>query len=242
MRAAAAAIADRVPFLPGTGSGRMDETLELTAEAQRLGAAGALVVCPYYARPQQDGLFDWYSTVARQFPDLPILVYNVPVRSAVDIAPETVARLRRAHENIVGIKETTREFEHVSRVLNDCGRDFIALSGIELLCYPMLALGGRGHLSCVGNFAPRPVAELYDAFSAGDHERARELHYDLHQLVDAAFVATNPVPAKWIMHRVGILPSAFVRAPLAALTHQQEERVMQLLSGSPHVAELAVRA
>jgi 4-hydroxy-tetrahydrodipicolinate synthase len=242
MRAAAAAIADRVPFLPGTGSGRMDETLELTAEAQRLGAAGALVVCPYYARPQQDGLFAWYSTVAQNFPDLPILVYNVPVRSAVDIAPETVGRLRRGHENIVGIKETTREFEHVSRVLNECGRDFIALSGIELLCYPMLALGGRGHLSCVGNFAPRPVAELYDAFSAGDHHRARELHYDLHALVDAAFVATNPVPVKWVMHRVGILPSPFVRPPLAPLTDLQQERVTQLLSGSPHVAELAVRA
>jgi 4-hydroxy-tetrahydrodipicolinate synthase len=242
MRAAAAAIADRVPFLPGTGSGRIDETLELTAEAQRLGAAGALVVCPYYARPQQDGLFQWYSTVARHFPGLPILVYNVPVRSAVDIAPETVGRLRRAHENIVGIKETTREFEHVSRVLNECGRDFIALSGIELLCYPMLVLGGRGHLSCVGNFAPRPVAELYDAFSAGDHERARELHYDLHALVDAGFVATNPVPAKWVMHRMGILPSPVVRAPLALLTPQQEERVMNLLVGSPYVAELTVRA
>jgi 4-hydroxy-tetrahydrodipicolinate synthase len=242
MRAAAAAIGDRVPFLPGTGSARLDETLELTAEAQRLGAAGALVVCPYYARPQQDGLFAWYSTIARHFPELPILVYNVPVRSATDIAPETVGRLRRAHENIVGIKETTREFEHVSRVLNECGRDFIALSGIELLCYPMLALGGRGHLSCVGNFAPEPVAELYDAFSAGDQDRARELHYDLHSLVDAAFVATNPVAAKWVMHRIGVLPCPLVRPPLAPLTPEQEERVTELLAGSPHVRELTVRS
>ena len=112
--------------------------------AAALGASGALVVAPYYARPQQAGLVAWYSRVASEFPDLPIIVYNVPIRSAVDIAPRDRRRLRRLHENIVGIKETTRDFEHVSYVLNECGSDFIALSGIELLCYPMLALGGRG--------------------------------------------------------------------------------------------------
>jgi len=235
MRAAAAAIDGRCPFLPGTGTALMDETLELTAEAQRLGAAAALVVAPYYARPQQEGLFRWYSRVASELPDLPIVVYNVPVRAAVDIAPETVGRLRRAHDNIVGIKETTRDFEHVSYVLDEAGTDFIALSGIELLCYPMLALGGAGHLSCVGNFAPRPVAELYDAFVAGDHERARRLHYDLHPLVDAAFAETNPVPAKWIMHELGLLPSAFAREPLAPLGDAARERVRALLAASPHV-------
>jgi 4-hydroxy-tetrahydrodipicolinate synthase len=231
MRAAAAAIDGRVPFLPGTGSALMAETLELTAEAERLGASGALVVTPYYGRPQQQGLFDWYARVASEFPSFPLLVYNVPVRAAVDIAPATVARLARAFDNIVGIKETTRDFEHVSYVLDECGRDFIALSGIELLCYPMLTLGGRGHLSCVGNFAPRVVAELYDAFAAGDHERARELHYALHPLVDAAFAETNPVPAKWIMERDGRLPSAFARPPLAPLSEAARERVTALLAG-----------
>ena len=157
MRAAAEAIDNRVPFLPGTGSALMAETLTLTAEAERLGAAAALVVTPYYSRAQQDGLFRWYSRVASEFPDLPIIVYNVPIRAAVEIAPPTVGRLRRAHENIVGIKETTHDFEHVSYVLNEAGSDFIALSGIELLCYPMLCLGGRGHLSCV---ATSPRARL----------------------------------------------------------------------------------
>ncbi len=235
MRAAATAIAGRVPFLPGTGSARMDETLELTAEAEHLGAAAALVVTPYYGRAQQQGLFDWYSRVASEFPELPIMVYNVPIRAAVDIAPATVARLRRAHENIVGIKETTKDFEHVSYVLEACGTDFIALSGIELLCYPMLALGGRGHLSCVGNFAPRPVAELYDAFAAGDHERALELHWDLHPLCDAAFVETNPVPVKWVMEQVGVLPCSLAREPLSALSEASRRRVAELLEPSPHV-------
>jgi 4-hydroxy-tetrahydrodipicolinate synthase len=236
MRAAVAAVDGRVPFLPGTGSARMDETLELTAEAQRLGAAAALVVTPYYSRAQQDGLYDWYARVASEFPELPIIAYNVPIRAAVDLAPATIARLRRDYDNVVGIKETTRDFEHVSYVLDQCGSDFIALSGIELLCYSMLCLGGRGHLSCVGNFAPEPVARLYDAFAAGDHDAARALHYDLHPLVDAAFAEVNPVPAKWIMHRLGILPSPFAREPLAPLGDATAARVLELLGRSPHVA------
>lgn len=236
MRAAAEAIDGRVPFLPGTGTARIDETLELSAEAERLGAAAALVVTPYYGRAQQRGLIDWYSRIATELPDLPIIVYNVPFRAAVDVAPETVAELRRRHPSIVGIKETTRDFEHVSHVLDQCGSDFIALSGIELLCYPMLVLGGRGHLSCVGNFAPEPVAELYDSFADGDHKRARRLHYDLHPLVGAAFAETNPVPAKWIMERLGVLPSAFAREPLAPLSEAGQRRASELLERSGHVS------
>ena len=165
----------------------------------------------------------------------------MPIRAAVDITPATVGRLRRAHANIVGIKETTKDFEHVSYVLDECGTDFIALSGIELLCYPMLCLGGRGHLSCVGNFAPRPVAELYDAFAAGDHERARQLHYDLHALVDAAFAEVNPAPAKWVMERLGLIESGLAREPLSQLSDATRARIEGLLAGSPHI-DLGVAA
>jgi 4-hydroxy-tetrahydrodipicolinate synthase len=107
IRAVAEEIDDRVPFVPGTGSAKLDETLELTAAADRAGADAVLIITPYYARPTQEGLFSWYSTVAREFPDLPMIAYNVPSRTAVDIAPETVARLRKKHDNIVGVKETT---------------------------------------------------------------------------------------------------------------------------------------
>lgn len=239
IEAAAEALDDRGPFLPGTGSARLEETLELTAHADAAGADAALVVTPYYARPTQDALYEWYSTVARAFPQLPIIVYNVPVRAAVDIAPETVGLLRRAHPNIVGIKETTRDFEHVSHVLNECGTDFLALSGIELLCYPMLTIGGDGHLSCVANFAPRPVARLYDAHAEGRHDEALALHYDLHDLVALAFIETNPVPAKWAMKQLGLLPSAFVRPPLTALSDSLRSRALTLLERSPHTSDAA---
>lgn len=235
MRTAAEAVADRVPFMPGTGTARLDETLELTAEADRLGADAVLVITPYYARPTQEGLYRWYSTVSREFPALPIVLYNVPVRTAVDIAPATVARLAREHDNIVGIKETTKDFEHVSHVLSLCGSTFLAYSGIELLCYPMLALGGAGHLSCVANFAPEPVAQLYDHFVAGRHREARELHYELHPLVELAFVETNPVPAKWAMEQLGILRCAHARPPLAPLSEAGREKARAWLAESRHV-------
>ncbi len=234
MDAAARQIADRVPFLPGTGSAMLEETLELTSHAQEIGADAVLVITPYYARPTQDGLFAWYDTVAGEHPDLPVLIYNVPSRTAVDIAPETVARLRQKHANIAGIKETTKDFEHFSRVLYLCGRDTVVLSGIELLCLPLLALGGAGFVSAVTNIAPRAVAQMYEAWQKGDQDTARDLHYALHPLVDLIFTETNPAPAKWVLHQAGLLASAHVRPPLAGLSHAGQQKVTELLrAGSP---------
>ncbi len=147
-------VGGQVPVIPGTGSARLDETLELTAAARDLGVDAALIISPYYARPTQEALYVWYKTVAENFPDLPIVAYNVPSRTAVDIAPATIARLYHDVGNFVGVKETTRDFEHFSRVLQLCGPDVVVWSGIELLCLPLLALGGAGFLSATSNIAP----------------------------------------------------------------------------------------
>jgi 4-hydroxy-tetrahydrodipicolinate synthase len=228
IRTVAAEAGDAVPFLPGTGSAKLDETLELTAVAADAGADAVLIVTPYYARPTQDALYSWYSTVAREFPSLPVVAYNVPIRTAVDLAPETFARLYRDHDNIVGIKETTKDFEHFSRVMHLCGRDLLMWSGIELLCLPLIALGGTGFISALSNIAPAAVAETYRAAVAGDWERARELHYGVHPLVDLLFVETNPAPAKWLMAQRGLIRSGHVRPPLIPLTEQGRERVRHL--------------
>jgi 4-hydroxy-tetrahydrodipicolinate synthase len=243
MKEAARLIADRVPFLPGTGSARLDETLQLTAAAAELGADAALVITPYYARPTQEGLFQWYATVAGQNPDLPIVIYNVPSRTAVDIAPETIARLRQRFGNIIGVKETTRDFEHFSRVLYECGRDFLVWSGIELLCLPLLALGGVGFVSAVANLAPAAVAQMYDLWTAGEYEKARDLHYGLHPLVDVIFTETNPAPAKWVLRQAGLLGSARVRPPLAGVSGAGQLRITDLLRAgasalSPPISDL----
>lgn len=218
MRTVAEEVGDRVPFVPGTGSAKLDETLELTQAAIDLGADLALLITPYYSRPTQEGLFQWYSAVATTFPSMPLVVYNVPIRTAVDVAPETVARLRKAHHNIVGIKETTKDFEHFSRVFHLCGRDVLMWSGIELLCLPLLTLGGIGFVSAVANIAPTAVAEMYDAWVAGDSERALDLHYGLHPLVDLMFVETNPAPIKHVLARGGLIESGYVRPPLVEPT------------------------
>ncbi|NGO46944.1 4-hydroxy-tetrahydrodipicolinate synthase [Streptomyces ureilyticus] len=229
MRTAVEEIGDRVPFLPGTGSHKLDETLELTAAAAELGADAALVITPYYARPTQEGLYQWYATVAREFPDLPIVAYNVPSRTAVDIAPETVKRLFTDFENFVGVKETTKDFEHFSRVLHACGRSLVVWSGIELLCLPLLALGGAGFVSAVANLAPGAVARMYELWEAGDFGGARDLHYRLHPLVDLLFVETNPAPAKWVLHQQGRIASSHVRPPLASPTDAGLSKIRALL-------------
>ncbi|QPP05938.1 4-hydroxy-tetrahydrodipicolinate synthase [Streptomyces bathyalis] len=230
MRTAVEEIGDRVPFLPGTGSHTLEETLEITAAAKELGADAALVITPYYARPTQEGLYQWYATVARKFPDLPIVAYNVPSRTAIDIAPDTVKRLFVEFDNFVGVKETTKDFEHFSRVLHACGRELLVWSGIELLGLPLLALGGTGFVSAVANLAPQAVARMYELWEAGDFEAARDLHYALHPLVDLLFVETNPAPAKWVLAQQGRIASAHVRPPLVQPTQAGLARIRTLLA------------
>lgn len=230
IRTVAKAIGGRVPFVPGTGSAKLDETLELTAAARDLGIDAALIITPYYARPTQEALYIWYKTVAQKFPDLPILAYNVPSRTAVDIAPETVAQLFRDFENFVGIKETTKDFEHFSRVLYMAGKELIVWSGIELLGLPLLSLGGAGFVSAVANLAPAAVAETYNAWVAGDFDRARELHFGVHPLVDLLFVETNPAPGKWVLEQRKLIASSYVRPPLISPTERGLTQIRKLMT------------
>jgi 4-hydroxy-tetrahydrodipicolinate synthase len=237
MRVVAEETADQVPFLPGTGSTKLDETLRLTAAAQELGADAALVITPYYARPTQDGLYHWYASVAREFPDLPIVIYNVPSRTAVDVGPETIARLRRAFDNVVGVKETTRDFEHFSRVFQVAGRDTLMWSGIELLCLPLLTLGGVGFVSAAANVAPNAVARMFEASDGGDHKLALDLHYALHPIVDLIFVDTNPAPAKFVLHRAGLLDSGHVRPPLVEPGEASQQKILSLLAAGSAILD-----
>jgi len=166
-----------------------------------------------------------------------VVIYNVPSRTAVDISPETVLRLRLTCDNIVGIKETTRDFEHFSRVLHLCGRDFLVWSGIELLALPLLALGGAGFISALANLAPRSLAQMYNLWQAGQHEAARDIHYQLHPLADLLFVETNPAPAKWVLHRLGRLPSPRVRPPLVPLSETGQAAVSDLMAQAAAVLD-----
>ena len=212
MEVAANTIRGRIPFVPGTGTNNFEETLHLTRIAERLGADAALVIVPYYNRPSQEGLYRYFRALAEQV-ELPLIIYNIPGRTAVSMSPTTMARLHRDCPSIIGVKESNKDFEQVSQVLYACGRDFLVYCGIELLCYPMLAVGGVGHVSATANILPREVAELYNLVVAGHWNEAMDLHYRLLPLNNALFLETNPGPLKWAMGRLGhITPT--LRLPL----------------------------
>ena len=229
MTTAAEAVDGRVACVPATGSNNVHETLRLTRFAARLGVDAALVIVPYYNRPSQEGLYRHFATVL-EATDLPLLVYNIPGRTATNMEPSTLARLRRAYPHLIGVKESNKDFEQASRVLHECGRDFLVLSGIELLCYPMLAIGGAGHVSATGNLLPRQVAAIYDLVQQGRHAEALDLHYQLLPLNDAIFFEINPVPLKWMLAELGLIEPVW-RLPLCEPSAATQERLRQVMAG-----------
>jgi 4-hydroxy-tetrahydrodipicolinate synthase len=202
IRLAVEAAAGRVPVVAGTGSENHAQTLELSRYAAHAGADALLLVVPYYVRPTQEGLYRHFKEVAGQV-ELPVILYNIPGRAAVNLEIDTVRRLRDECVNIVGIKEANPDFGHITRLLGALGREFLVYSGIELLCYPVLAIGGAGHVSATGNVLPEKVAALYDLTAAGRWSEAQDLHYALMPLNEALFFETNPVPAKTALGWMG---------------------------------------
>ncbi|HZK51189.1 MAG TPA: 2,4-dihydroxyhept-2-ene-1,7-dioic acid aldolase [Actinomycetota bacterium] len=226
---AAKSAAGRVPFVPGTGTNNLQETLRLTRHAESLGADAALVIVPYYNKPSQEGLYRYFSQLADSV-DIPIVIYNIPGRTAVNMAPATMARLRSAHPRIIGAKESNKDFEHVSRVIHQCGRDFNVYSGIELLCYPMLAIGGAGHISATANIFPREVADIYNHVVAGRWEEAIELHYYLLPVNDMIFFETNPGPLKFALGELGRI-NPILRPPMCEPSQTNQQRIRDVLAG-----------
>jgi 4-hydroxy-tetrahydrodipicolinate synthase len=228
IRTAMEAVNGRVPFVPGTGSTNHAETLELSRYAESLGVDAILLITPYYNRPSQAGLFLHFDAAAKSV-GLPAILYNIPCRTAVNLEVDTVARLRDANRNIIGVKESNKDFEHINRLLHKLGRDFLVYSGIELLCFPVLAIGGAGYVSATGNLMPRQVASLYDLVAAGQWQAAQDLHYQMMTLNDAIFMEINPVPVKTALGLMGKI-SPEVRLPLSPLSEANCERLKRILA------------
>lgn len=237
MDTAAKAVNGRVPFVPGTGSTNHAETLYLTKKAQEIGADAALVIVPYYNKPSQHALYKHFKTVADSV-DIPLIVYNIPGRTAVNMEVKTLARLNEDCPNIIGVKESYKDFEHVNRVLLNCGRDFLLFSGIELLCYPMLTIGGSGSICATANVVPGKVAEMHDAWFKGDVKRAQDLHYELMPLNDVLFKDTNPAPLKAAMGMIGKI-NPTLRLPMDLPTKELQEEIRDVLK---NYSEVTVKA
>ena len=217
----------RIRVVAGTGSNSTAEAIDLTKHAERAGAAGALVVNPYYNKPTQEGLYRHFRVVAESVA-IPVLVYNIQSRTAVNVETDTMARLARDVRNIVGVKEASGSLDQMSQVIAACGPDFSVLSGDDNITLPLLAIGGSGVVSVIANIVPRETADLVHAALDGDWKRARDLHYRLFPLARAAFLETNPIPIKEAMAMAGMIEPEF-RLPMCRMSDANREKLRAIL-------------
>lgn len=206
--------AGRVPVIAGTGANSTVEALRLTRCAKEAGAAACLLVTPYYNKPTQEGLFQHFRHVAEAV-DIPQILYNVPSRTACDMQPETVARLARL-PNIIGVKEATGELARLPRIRELCGEDFVILSGEDANACEFVLQGGAGVISVTANVAPRAMHEMCAAALRGERSAAQQIDRKLAGLHRALFLESNPIPAKWALHRMGRIEPG-MRLPLTWL-------------------------
>ncbi|MDX2166237.1 MAG: 4-hydroxy-tetrahydrodipicolinate synthase [Deltaproteobacteria bacterium] len=232
VRVAVAAARGRIPVVAATGSQSHEETVGLTADAERAGADALLIVTPYFIRPPQRGLVAYFTDLARRTAK-PLLIYHIPVRAAVNIEVDSVARIVEAAPHVVGLKHAANDLGFVTQLLARLGADFRIFVGLEELSLPMLAVGAAGMMNAVGNVASRQVAALYAAVARGDLAAARAWHDQLFTLNQAVFWDTNPIPIKYLMKRLGLLAENAHRLPMLPATTELAARLDRLLEQPP---------
>lgn len=204
----------RIPVIAGSGSSSTSHTLELTLNAKKAGADGCLIVTPYYNKPTQQGLFEHYKFIAEKA-DLPIILYNVPGRTSCDLLPETVERLAKLPQ-IIGIKEATGKVERAQEILERCGKQFTVLSGDDATALELMLLGAHGVISVTSNVAPRKMHDLCEAATSGNKALAEKINAELMLLHKNLFLESNPIPVKWAVAEMGLIPAG-IRLPLLPL-------------------------
>jgi len=218
----------RVPIVAATGSQSHAETVWLTERAADAGADAVLIVTPYYVKPPQRGLVEYYRDLGTRT-ELPLLVYHIPGRAAVDVLPETLEAIADAAPTFVGLKHAVNDLGYVADVRRRLGDDLRIFVGLEELSLPMLAVGATGMMNAVGNVAPAEIAALYEAVACGDLDGARKRHGALFELNRAVFWDTNPTPIKYLMLRLGLLPTNEHRLPMMPATPELEAQLDALI-------------
>ncbi len=212
----------------GTGSYDTSDTVQLTEEAQDAGAHGVMLVTPYYNRPPQEGLYRHFRRAAEAC-ELPVMLYNVPSRTGVDLKTETVVRLAQL-DNVVAVKEASGEVNRAAEIVKMTGDDFVVYSGDDQMTLPMLAVGGWGVVSVAAHLVAGEISDMICAYTRGDTDRAAAIHTRLLPLFDGLFMSTNPIPIKEALNMGGRLTGATVRSPLVPLARPQRERLRDTLS------------
>jgi 4-hydroxy-tetrahydrodipicolinate synthase len=221
----------RIPVVAATGSQSHADSIVLTEAAKEAGADAVLIVTPYFIRPPQRGLIEYYLDLGKRT-DLPLMIYHIPGRAAVNVTVDTVAAIAEKLPRLVGIKHAFNDLAFVSDLLVRLGFEFRVHVGLEDLSFPMLAVGASGLMNAVGNLLPRKVAQLYELTAAGRMAEARALHYELWELNQAVFFDTNPIPMKYMMKRLGILPTEEHRLPMVPSTPELQKRLDAVLARS----------
>ena len=220
------AVGGRVPVIAGTGSNSTTEAIELTEPAKKAGADGVLMVCPYYNKPTQKGLIAHYKVVAEKV-DIPIILYNIPGRTGVNMLPETVATLAEL-PNIVAIKEASGSLDQMTDVIHQCGDRITVVSGDDSLTLPLMSVGGKGVISVIANIIPKETAEMTRAALNGDWKRAREINLRMFPLCKAMFYETNPIPVKTAMQLLGRL-NGELRLPLSPMSDANKDKLAKAM-------------
>jgi 4-hydroxy-tetrahydrodipicolinate synthase len=218
--------AGRIPVIAGTGANSTREAIDLTRCAMDAGVDACLLVTPYYNKPTQEGLYQHYKAVAEAVA-VPQILYNVPGRTAVDMLPETVERLAPI-DNIIGIKEATGDMERARRLIAGCGDRLDIYSGDDATAMELMLLGGKGNISVTANVAPQAMHDMCAAALAGDRESASAINAPLQGLHGSLFVESNPIPVKWALSEMGLIPAG-IRLPLTPLASEHHETVRQAL-------------
>lgn len=219
----------RVPVVAGTGSNSTEEAIALTKHAKAAGVDGALLITPYYNKPTQEGLFLHYKAVAEAV-DLPLVVYNIPGRTGVNMMPATIARLTIC-PTVVAIKEGSGSVQQASEIIQLCGDRLTVLAGDDALTLPMMAVGGKGVITVTANLLPAKMAQLVNAFRDGRLEAARAMHYELYPLFTALFYETNPIPVKEALHLMGKIASE-IRLPLCPMGNENKAKLLAVLKAA----------
>ncbi|EII7089995.1 4-hydroxy-tetrahydrodipicolinate synthase [Listeria innocua] len=221
--------AGRAKLIAGTGSNNTAETIAFTKEVAELGGIDAvLVVAPYYNKPNQDGLYAHFVAVA-EASDLPVVIYNIPGRSVVNIEPETIIRLAKL-PNIIGVKESSGNLDNISKIIAETSDDFLVYSGDDSLTLPILAVGGNGVISVASHVVGNEMQEMMQAFESGDVKKAASIHRSLLPLMNGLFSVPNPAPTKYLLNQQGIIVGP-VRLPLVDLNAEQGTKLQAILEG-----------
>ena len=217
----------RVPVIAGTGSNSTAEAVDLTQHAAEAGADAVLIVSPYYNKPTQKGLYAHYKTIADSV-DIPIILYNIPGRTACNIEPATMAQLANDCRTIIGVKEASGSLSQMQDIKRLCPKEFLLLSGDDALLLPILSIGGKGVISVAANIVPQDVVQIITTYADGHLQEAQRLHYELLPLVQALFLETNPIPIKTAMGLMGLC-SDEVRLPLCSMSDSNREKIRDVL-------------